>query len=98
MNLTYKIKENGYEIYSDGALWITQYEPYIPNRSLSYEENAILQIEELSKPVEKPQDEKIIQLEQAMLEITTLLALEQEKNKQNEQAILELSMLATGGN
>ena len=50
-NLTYKIKENGYEIYKDGNLWISQYEPYIPNPNLSYEENAIKQIEELNNPI-----------------------------------------------
>ena len=50
-NLTYKIKENGYEIYKDGNLWISQYDPYIPNPSISYEENAIKQIEELNNPI-----------------------------------------------
>ena len=49
-NLTYKIKENGYEIYKDEVLWISQYEPYIPNPSISYEENAIKHIEELNTP------------------------------------------------
>ena len=49
-NLTYKIKENGYEIYKDGVLWISQYEPCIPNPSISYEENAIKHIEELNTP------------------------------------------------
>ena len=50
-NLTYEIKENGYEIYKDGNLWISQYDPYIPNPSISYEENAIKQIEELNNPI-----------------------------------------------
>lgn len=49
-NLTYKIKDNGYEIYKDEVLWISQYEPYIPNPSISYEENAIKHIEELNTP------------------------------------------------
>ena len=49
-NLTYKIKDNGYEIYKDEVLWISQYEPYIPNPLLSYEENAIKHIEELNTP------------------------------------------------
>lgn len=41
-------------------------------------------------------DEKVIQLETALLEITTLLADEQMKNTQNEQAILELTTLMAG--
>ena len=50
--------------------------------------------EELEKNKPLTIEEKYEQLEQAMLETTALLALEQEKNKQNEPAILELSMLA----
>ena len=50
-NLTYKIKVNGYELYKDGKLWISEYDPYIPNPSISYEENAIKQIEELNNPI-----------------------------------------------
>lgn len=49
-NLTYEIKENGYDILKDGRVWITQYEPYIPNPTLSYKENAIKHIEELNTP------------------------------------------------
>lgn len=41
-------------------------------------------------------DEKVIQLETALLETTTLLANEQMKNMQNEQAILELTMMLGG--
>lgn len=80
MNLTYIIKEDGYEIYNNGKLWITQYEPYIPNKNLSYEENAIAQIEELTTPVEKPVDRiaeleaKIAEQEQAISELKALIA------------------------
>ena len=42
-------------------------------------------------------DEKVIQLETALLETITLLANEQMKNMQNEQAILELTTLMAGG-
>ena len=45
--ISYEVTDDGYKIYSDGQLWIHQYEPYIPNPSISYEENAIAQIEEL---------------------------------------------------
>ena len=45
--ISYEVTDNGYKIYLDGQLWIHQYEPYIPNPSISYEENAIAQMEEL---------------------------------------------------
>lgn len=45
--ISYEVTDNGYKIYLDGKLWIHQYEPYIPDPSISYEENAIAQIEEL---------------------------------------------------
>ena len=45
--ITYEILENGYRINLDGKPWIEQLEPYIPNPSISYEENAIAQMEEL---------------------------------------------------
>ena len=49
MDLYYVIEENGYHIYdrNDSLFHIHQYEPYIPNKSLSYEENAQAQIAEL---------------------------------------------------
>ena len=78
-NLTYKIKENGYEIYKDGVLWITQYEPCIPNPNLSYEENAIEQIEELNN--NKAIDETI----------ESRVAILEEQNNQQEEIIANLS-------
>ena len=45
--ISYEVTDNGYKIFLDGQLWIHQYEPYIPNPSISYEENAIAQIEEI---------------------------------------------------
>lgn len=54
VKLTYKVSENGYDIYRENdpdygmdRPWITQHEPYIPNKELSYEENAKAQIAEL---------------------------------------------------
>lgn len=79
MNLTYKVVENGYEIYNNGELWITQYEPYIPNKSLSYEENAKAQIEELTiSVVEQPSEveqlkAKVEELEIGLIELASLL-------------------------
>lgn len=47
--LSYKILEDGYNIYLGGRLWISQPKPYdknfVPNGS--YEENALAQIETL---------------------------------------------------
>lgn len=46
---TYKIDDNGYHIYKsdDPSFHIHQYEPYIPDHTKSYEENAQLQIKQL---------------------------------------------------
>ena len=61
-NVTYEIVSDGYNIYLNGALWIKQYEPYIPNRDLTYEENAIAQIEDICKPHEEVIiDEEVIE-------------------------------------
>ena len=45
--VSYEVIENGYKIYLDSQVWIHQYEPYIPDKSKSYEENAVAQIEEI---------------------------------------------------
>ena len=64
VKLTYKVREDGYDIfregdplYADGRPWISQTEPLIPNKDLSYEENAKLQIEQLTKATEEPVEE-----------------------------------------
>lgn len=48
---TYKIDSNGYHIYDDEDpnFHIHQYEPYIPNHSISYEENAQNDIKKLEE-------------------------------------------------
>lgn len=53
-DLYYVIEENGYHIYdrNDEFFHVHQYEPFIPDHSKSYEENAQAQIEELSKEAE----------------------------------------------
>lgn len=50
-DLYYVIEENGYHIYdrNDPLFHIHQYEPYIPDHTKSYEENAQAQIAELTK-------------------------------------------------
>ena len=57
--ITYEILENGYRINLDGKLWIEQTEPFIPNPSISYEENAIAQIEELVAMHENAKNEQM---------------------------------------
>lgn len=70
-NYTYEVTENGYYIYINGEKIIHQYEPYIPNPSLSYEENAKAQIEELKKAKEASQNKKT-SMEQMQQDITDL--------------------------
>lgn len=56
MKVSYAVVEDGYNIYlgDNETPWIRQYEPnYIPDRSLSYEENAIKQIEDICQPREE---------------------------------------------
>ena len=52
--ISYEITDNGYNIFLGDALWITQYEPYIPKKELSYEENAIAQINEIVEGFNTP--------------------------------------------
>ena len=68
---TYEVTENGYYIYINGKKVIHQYEPYIPNPNLSYEENAKAQIEEL-KASEEAQKEEKTQMEQMQQDITDI--------------------------
>ena len=46
---TYEITENGYYILINGKKAIHQYEPFIPDKSKSYEENAQAQIAEMQE-------------------------------------------------
>lgn len=57
--LYYVVEENGYHIYdkNDSLFHIHQYEPYIPHKDKSYEENAQIQIEELNKMYEEANKE-----------------------------------------
>ena len=57
--VSYEVLENGYNIYLGGKPWISQPEPYIPNPSISYEENAIAQIEELVAMHENAKNEQV---------------------------------------
>lgn len=71
--VSYELFEDGYKIYLDGVAWIHQYEPYIPDKKLSYEENAIAQIEEICKPVKEPSvDVRIAELESQLAELKAI--------------------------
>ena len=83
MNLTYNILENGYQILNDGKVWIEQIAPFIPNKDLSYEENAQKQIAELVA------NEEAAKKEQATLE---------ELQQQVTDLQLALAELVEGGN
>lgn len=76
MNLYYEVYDKGYHIYDhdDSLLHIHQYEPYIPNRNLSYEENAQAQIDEI-----------IAAREAAEQEQTAMEQLQQQVADQNQQ-------------
>lgn len=68
---TYEVTENGYYIYINGVKVIHQYEPYIPNPNISYEENAKAQIAEL-KASKNAQKEEKTDMEQMKSDITDI--------------------------
>ena len=55
-SISYKILENGYEIYNDGKVWVRQLEPFakLHDANGTYEENCLLQLAEITKPIEEP--------------------------------------------
>lgn len=83
MNLTYKLLKNGYQILNDGKVWIEQVEPFIPDKTKSYEENAKAQIAELLEQQESVKQEQAT-MEEMQQQITDL-----------QLAVVEL---AEGGN
>lgn len=68
---TYEITEDGYYILINGEKVIHQYEPYIPDTSKSYEENAKAQIEEL-KQADAQSEQTKTNIEQMQSDITDL--------------------------
>lgn len=68
---TYEVTENGYFIFINNKKVIHQYDPYIPDPSKSYEENAKAQIEELKAADEKEKNEKT-EMEQIKQDITDI--------------------------
>lgn len=77
--LTYKILDNGYQILKDDKVWIEQVEPFIPDNTKSYEENAKAQIEELlNPPTPEPNEmdimkEEILNTQLALTEVYEML-------------------------
>lgn len=76
MNLTYNILENGYQILNDGKVWIEQIAPFIPNKDLSYEENAKAQIAELvaNEEASKKEQATLEELQQQVTDLQLALA------------------------
>lgn len=56
---SYEIKENGFIILRYGKPYMVQLEPYIPNPSISYEENAMQMIKEIEAPHVNPEEEDL---------------------------------------
>ena len=75
--VSYEIKENGYEIYLNNQLWISQQEPYIPYPELGYEGSCLKQIEELSNTTSSEEqsdiEERVTSLEDMILEMSQIV-------------------------
>lgn len=72
---TYEVTENGYFIFIDGEKVIHQYEPFIPDKTKSYEENAKTQIKEMQEAdanAKKEAEQKKTEIEQMQEQITDL--------------------------
>ena len=79
--VSYEVVEKGYKIYLGGVLWITQEEPYIPYPELSYEENAIKQIEEIVVAHEETQNQPSMEQRITNLEAELAALKEQQINE-----------------
>lgn len=101
--LSYEIVEKGYNIYLDNKIWITQHEPYIPNRELSYEENALKQIEELvaaheaAKKAQQEAAEAEQKAEQEKAELLKQVALQDEAINELANLVSELMIAQESG-
>lgn len=75
--IAYEIKTDGYEIYLDGQLWISQRGQYSKpvDKSKTYEENCLAQIENITAQAELPTPEpKKYTLDEAAALITEEVA------------------------
>lgn len=72
---TYEITENGYKILLNGVDYMVQEEPYIPDPSKTYEENAQAQIAEMQKAdaqagqAQTEEEERLTNIELALAEL-----------------------------
>ena len=55
--ISYNILENGYDIYLNNTIWVTQHEPHIPYPEMSYENGCLKQIEEICNQIESQEDD-----------------------------------------
>lgn len=69
--ITYEILEDGYMLFLDGKAWIKQHTEHVFNPDKTLEENAVLHIEEICKPVEETpsKDEQIAQLQEQIAQL-----------------------------
>ena len=74
MTVAYEVSEDGYDVYLDNNVWISQHEPYIPYPNLSYEAGCLKQIEEICKEEETQEDETQQRLSALEAENTNLYA------------------------
>lgn len=68
---SYEVTENGYYILINGKKIIHQYEPYIPDKTKTYKENAESQIKEMKSYDEKAKIDKT-NIEQMQEDITNI--------------------------
>ncbi len=62
--ISYEVSEDGYDIYLDGKLWITQHGQYGKpmSQEMSYEQNCLAHIDELVTPAEQQRVDAILDL------------------------------------
>ena len=76
--ISYEVTEDGYDIYLGGEKWISQHEPLGKpvDKSKSYEENCLAQIDEICNPPEPKEDEiqqRLSVLEEENINLSTTL-------------------------
>jgi len=87
--LSYDILNNGYTIKLDGKTWMEQLDEYSKpmDVSKSFEENALLQIEQITAPVPEPEPTEI------ELNIASLQETNNALGSQLSQTLIQVMML-----
>ena len=76
--VSYEVLEDGYAIYLDGAIWISQHGEYGKpvDKNKSYEENCLAQIEEIcnaTEPQENNTEQRLSALEEENANLSATL-------------------------